>query len=148
MPVEVTFVSERSPQEKAAVKGSSEYQPKYKLTLEKTKEIIAEALEQEKGAENTDSYYLVTVPRYIQDKISEIQQTPDRTEGSDLTPDYMQGKPVLRYYYAIDAKQFEYCHKAIATSGTAQYVVYQEYDDDHNIVKSEVLYDMLSYAES
>lgn len=136
MPVEVTFVSELSPEEKAVVKGSSEYQPKDRLTLEKTKEIISDALAQVEDKSNL-SNYLVTVTEYIKSKVNEIQPVPNF-----IPPD----SDVYVYYYCLDSDEFEDCHKAIVWYGSN--IVYEEYDDNHNVINSEVLYDSSTYIKN
>ena len=136
MPVEVTFVSELSPEEKAVVKGSSEYQPKDRLTLEKTKEIISDALAQVEDKSNL-SNYLVTVTEYIKSKVNEIQPVPNF-----IPPD----SDVYVYYYCLDSDEFEDCHKAIVWYGSN--IVYEEYDDNHNVINSEILYDSSTYIKN
>ena len=136
MPVEVTFVSELSPEEKAVVKGSSEYQPKDRLTLEKTKEIISDALAQVEDKSNL-SNYLVTVAEYIKSKVNEIQPVPNF-----IPPD----SDVYVYYYCLDSDEFEDCHKAIVWYGSN--IVYEEYDDNHNVINSEILYDSSTYIKN
>ena len=143
MPVEIALVSEHSEAESSVIKGSGEYHYQSDLTLEKMKEIIQTALSQEENPDK-ESYYIITVPDYIRETLSGIV-LPTYSEGNGTTPDYTNNKPNLRHYYALDSIDFQKCHKAIAASDMYRYVVYIEYDDEHNIQKQEVLYDMLSY---
>ena len=145
MPVEIALVSEHSEAESSVIKGSGEYHYQSDLTLEKMKEIIQTALSQEENPDK-ESYYIITVPDYIRETLNGIV-LPTYSEGNDTTPDYTNNKPNLRHYYALDSIDFQKCHKAIAASDMYRYVVYIEYDDEHNIQKQEVLYDMLSYYE-
>ena len=119
---------------KAVIMGRID--PKSKLTLEGTKQIIADALAQVED-ESELSNYLFTVPEYIKNKIDEIQPIPNFCSGSG----------VYSFYYLLDADDFENCHKAIVLVGGTQTVVYKEYDDDHKEIHSEVLYDINPYVQ-
>jgi len=104
--------------------------------LEKTKEIISDALAQVEDKSNL-SNYLVTVTEYIKSKVNEIQPVPNF-----IPPD----SDVYVYYYCLDSDEFEDCHKAIVWYGSN--IVYEEYDDNHNVINSEVLYDSSTYIKN
>lgn len=119
--------------EEAVIMGNID--PTSKLTLDTAKQIIVDALD---SIENKSeiSNYLFTVPDYIKNKIDEIQPIPNFTDNSSSS---------TLYYYCLDADDFKNCHQAIVLIGSAQVIVYEEYDDTHQTVKSEVLYDKASY---
>lgn len=132
--VSARFSADISPYERAALTG--ELNKNSKLTLEGMKQIIADALAQVED-ESELSNYLFTVPEYIKNKIDEIQPVPNNIGHTDPTS----------YFYCLDADDFENCHQAIVLYGSTQATVYEEYDDDHKVINSEVLYDINPYVQ-
>ena len=132
--ISARFSADISPYERAALTG--ELNKNSKLTLEGMKQIIADALAQVED-ESELSNYLFTVPEYIKSKIDEIQPVPNNIGHTDPTS----------YFYCLDADDFENCHQAIVLYGSTQATVYEEYDDDHKVINSEVLYDINPYVQ-
>ena len=133
--VSARFSADISPYERAALTGQLDKNSK--LTLEGMKQIIADALAQVED-ESELSNYLFTVPEYIKKKIDEIQPVPNATGWSDP----------ISYYYCLDADDFENCHQAIVLVGGTQTVDYKEFDDNHQEIYSEILYDINPYIDS